>query len=70
MCIAQQQLNPKARRLLQMGSACLVAGLLRGLFSQQFGARNQNLVDGLRGFFLGLAICLLLGNAWMRRRRA
>jgi hypothetical protein len=56
MFFKKRQLTPKARRFLAIGNLCLVAGLMLTLFGNGLGLPQSNLLDGLRGFLLGLAI--------------
>lgn len=59
MCLARRDLTPKARRILAIGNLCLAGGLSMSLFDKQLGPHHANLYDGLRGFFIGLAIALI-----------
>ncbi len=56
MCLARRDLTPKARRILAIGNLCLASGLLLSLFDKSIGVHYINLYDGLRGFFIGLAL--------------
>ncbi len=56
MFFRKKQLTPKARRFLAIGNLCLVTGLMVTLFGNDLVLHHSNLLDGLRGFLLGLAI--------------
>ncbi|HZL52479.1 MAG TPA: hypothetical protein VFC37_16190 [Terracidiphilus sp.] len=59
MCLARRDLTPKARRILAIGNLCLAGGLTLSLFDKDIDVHYANLYDGLRGFFIGLAIALI-----------
>ena len=58
MCLARRNLSPKAKRFFAIGNFCLASGLSLSLFDKNIGVHYANLFDGLRGFFIGLAIAL------------
>lgn len=59
---------PKSRRLMQIGSICLIAGLLPRIFDVTFGLRRDSL-HFLCGFLLALAAVTLLGAIRMTARQ-
>lgn len=61
-----RRFDPKTRRIYFAANLCLIAGLLPTLFRGSWMARHADWLDGVRGFFLGLAISLLF---WVARRR-
>lgn len=68
MCLARNNLSPKARRLFVLGNLCLVAGLTLSLFDKDMGSHHVAIYDALRGFFLGLAIALNFGALRLARK--
>ena len=68
MCLARRNLSPKARRFLTFGNLCLVASLTLSIFDKDLGLHHQDLYDGLRGFFLGLAITFIFFAFRLARR--
>ena len=59
MCLARSNLTPKARRYLAAGNLCLFTGIVMPHLVKGLGIQHLALIDGLRGFLLGLSICFI-----------
>ncbi len=67
MCIANQQLDPGARRLRMVANTALVLGLTPWIFRAHLHV-NSNWLDAFCGFFLGLSIAVNLFGIRLGRR--
>lgn len=58
-----------ARPLVAVGLLCLSAGLLEPMVVHPATGLGRNLVEGSRGFLIGLSITLILAATWAGRSR-
>ncbi|HEX4757189.1 MAG TPA: hypothetical protein VH308_04370 [Terracidiphilus sp.] len=68
MCLARNQLSPKARRFFTIGNLCLFTGLTLSIFGKDLGLQHAAIYNGLRGFLVGLSIAFNLGAVRLARR--
>ena len=70
MCIPNQLLDKKTRRLMALANISLVIGLLLWLFIHPSGQLERNCLHTACGFLLGFSITVnLLGLRFARRCR-
>jgi hypothetical protein len=70
MCIPNQSLDKKTRRLMAIGNIALVIGLLLWEFAHPAGQFQKNCLHAVCGFLLGLSITInLFGLRFARRYR-
>jgi uncharacterized membrane protein YccC len=68
MCLSRRNirdLDAKTRRIWAAGNLCLFTSLAFTLFGEGTRRNHLALVDGLRGFLIGLALVFLV---WSTRR--
>lgn len=68
MCIPNQQLDKKTRRLMALANISLVIGLLLWLFVHPSGQVERNWLHAACGFLLGFSITVNLYGLWVARR--
>ena len=68
MCFSNRHLDPKVRRFVALGSACLALGLPLQLLVHPQGQGPKMFVHALYGFLLGLAISFNFAALWLKRR--
>ena len=69
MCISARSMDRKSRALLVVGLSLLAIGNSLRTLVHAHSASAQNTMDFASGFFLGLAITLLLWNLIRMRKR-
>ena len=68
MYFPNRNLNPRDRKILQIGNLSLVAGLLLWMFVHPTGQFEKNSLHAACGFLLGLSIIInLFGLRFARR---
>ena len=68
MYFPNRNLNPRDRKILQIGNLSLVAGLLLWMFVHPTGQFEKNWLHAAYGFLLGLSIAInLFGLKFARR---
>ena len=68
MCLARQNMPRKTRTLFSLGNLSLCAGLILSRFTGGLNQIQNNWLHFLSGFFLGIAIVLLLATVRLTRR--
>ncbi len=66
MCVPIHQLDPKARRKIALGNACLIAGIVLSSFVHPASHFARLWTDALCGFMFGISITI---NLFVLRRR-
>ena len=68
MCIPNQKLDKKSRRLMALANISLVIGLLLWLFVHPTVQIEKNWLHAVCGFLLGLSVTINLFGLWFARR--
>ncbi len=68
MCLTRQNMPRKARVFFSLGNLSLCAGIILSRFTNGLNQHQDNWLHFLSGFFLGIAIVLLLATVRLTRR--